>query len=129
MWSFGDEAYGILPEQLLLRERLRPYVMEQMKTAEKTGAPPMRPLFFDFPEDPLAWKIEDQFMFGPDILVAPVLHHGSRTRKVYLPIGASWRNAWTDEQQDGGTEIQTEAPLQRIPVYIRDDCRLPFAAD
>ncbi|TFH17147.1 MAG: hypothetical protein E4H02_03650, partial [Lentisphaerales bacterium] len=46
---------------------------------------------------------------------------GSRTRKVYLPIGASWRNAWTDEQQDGGTEIQTEAPLQRIPVYIRDD--------
>lgn len=127
MWSFGEDVYGILREQLLLRERLRPYVMKQMNVAQECGAPPMRPLFFDFPDDPLAWETEDQFMFGPDILVAPVLYHGARARKVYLPAGASWRNAWTDERHDGGAEIEAEAPLERIPIYVRNDCKLPFA--
>ena len=84
MWSFGDEAYAILKEMLFLRERLRPYIMVQMKLAHEKGIPPMRPLFFDFPKDDGCYKIEDTFMFGPDVLVAPVLHQGAVSRQSVL---------------------------------------------
>ncbi len=73
VWSYGDEAYEILAEHLRLRERLRPYVMAQMRTAAETGLPPMRPLFLEFPDDPAAWQVEDAFLLGPDLLVAPVI--------------------------------------------------------
>jgi len=119
VWSFGDEVYNILSEQLKLRERLRPYIMDQMRSAEDTGHPVIRPLFFDFPDDPKAWDIEDQYMFGPDILVAPILEAETRTRRVYLPGGTTWRDAWTDETHEGGQELDADAPLERIPVYFR----------
>ena len=121
VWSYGDEVYKILSEQLHLRQRLRPYIMRQMQKAEKTGQPPMRPLFFDFPDDPKAWSVEDQFMFGPDILVAPVLALGARGRKVYLPAGTTWRDAWTLKRHKGGQEFDAQADLSRIPVFFRAD--------
>ena len=77
VWSFGDEAYGIIRELLFLRERLRPYIMAQMRLASEAGVPPMRPLFFDFPQDAAAARVDDEFMFGPDLLVAPVLEEGA----------------------------------------------------
>ena len=77
VWSFGEEAYGIIKDLLLLRERLRPYIMQQMRRAHEKGTPPMRPLFFDFPDDPVCIDVDDQFMFGPDLLVAPVLEQGA----------------------------------------------------
>ena len=119
VWSYGEEAYAILSEQLRLRERLRPYIMEQMRVAQTSGLPPMRPWFVDFPADPRSWEVEDQFLFGPDILVAPVLAEGVRSRPVYLPAGATWRCAWTDAPHPGGGTIEAEAPLSRIPVYLR----------
>ena len=119
VWSFGEETYALLSEQLRLRERLRPYIMSQMRAAQATGLPPMRPLFVDFPADPQAWEIEDQFMFGPDILVAPVLAEGVRARSVHLPAGESWRCAWTDVVSPGGASVVAAAPLERIPVFIR----------
>lgn len=128
-WSFGEEAYAIIRELLFLRERLRPYIMAQMRLAHERGVPPMRPLFFDFPQDKGSWAIEDQFMFGPDLLVAPVLYEGARSREVYLPAGAQWRDAWTDEIHDGGQRITAEAPLERIPLYLRGEARLPIRAD
>jgi alpha-D-xyloside xylohydrolase len=128
-WSFGDEAYGIIRDLLLLRERLRPYIMAQMQLAQTAGAPPMRPIFFDFPADDVAWSISDQFMFGPDLLVAPVLHQGARNREVYLPAGATWTDAWTDDVHAGGTWIAAEAPLERIPLYLRDGKELPIRAN
>ena len=115
VWSFGDEAYEIIQELLFLRERLRPYIMDQMKAAHEKGTPPMRPLFYDFPNDSQAWEIEDQFMFGPDLLVAPVLYEGACSRKVYLPAGETWRDAWTDETSDSGVWITADAPLKKIP--------------
>ena len=121
VWSYGDEVYKILSEQLHLRQRLRPYIMRQMHKAEKTGLPPMRPLFFDFPDDPKAWSVEDEFMFGPDILVAPVLALGARGRKVYLPAGTTWRDAWTLKRHKGGQEFDAQADLSRIPVFFRAD--------
>jgi alpha-D-xyloside xylohydrolase len=128
VWSFGDEAYGIISRLMNLRERLRPYVMEQMRTAHETGLPPMRPLFLDFPADPVSWQVEDQFLFGPDILVAPVVTEGARERRVYLPAlpdGTSWLDAWTGAGQPGGQWVTAPAPLDTIPVFLRSDGSVP----
>ncbi len=125
-WSFGKEAYTIIKDLLLLRERLRPYILAQMQLAHEKGIPPMRPLFFDFPSDERAASIDDQFLFGPDLLVAPVLTAGARHREVYLPAGTSWTDAWSGQIVDGGQRIVVEAPLERIPVYLRADVQLPI---
>src|SRR6185437_2456198 len=87
--------------------------------AHRTGAPPMRPLFFEFPADERAWAVEDQFMFGPDLLVAPVAELGVRSRSLYLPRGAEWIDAATGANHDGGQELDAAAPLERIPVFVR----------
>jgi alpha-D-xyloside xylohydrolase len=126
VWSFGEEAYSIIKELLFLRERLRPYIMEQMRTAHHLGTPPMRPLFFDFPDDEDCSSICDQFLFGPDLLVAPVLAEGVRSREVYLPKGLNWRDAWTNEIYGGGQKITVDAPLERIPLFIREGVKLPI---
>ncbi len=128
VWSFGDEAYAILSDYLFLRERLRGYIATQMRLAHEKGVPPMRPLFFDFPHDATSFNIDDQFMFGPDLLVAPVLHQGERRRSVYLPGGTSWTEAWTDRILDGGQTTTADAPLARIPLYLRGQARLPIRA-
>ena len=98
VWSFGDKAYDIIKEILFMRQRLLPYVNQQMQFAHEKGIPPMRPLFFDFMEDKAATAIDDEFLFGPDILVAPILEYGARKRKVYLPAGTSWTDAWTGQE-------------------------------
>lgn len=126
VWSFGDEAYEIIKEILFLRERLRPYIMEQMLLAHKKGTPPQRALFFDFPDDEGCVNVDDQFLLGPDILVAPVLHEGARKRDLYLPAGTDWTDAWTEEKLKGGQWITADAPLEKIPVYLRGDSRLPI---
>lgn len=126
VWSFGERAYVIIRELLFLRQRLRPYIMEQMHLVHEKGVPPMRPLFFDFPEDEDCLAVDDQFMFGPDLLVAPVLYEGARSREVYLPAGTIWTDAWTDETFDGGQWITADAPLERVPLYLRGEARLPI---
>jgi alpha-D-xyloside xylohydrolase len=119
VWSFGEKAYKIIRKVLLLREKLRPYIMKQMRVAHRTGLPMMRPLFFDFVEDKNCYDIEDQFLFGPDILVAPVLHKGAKSRDVYLPKGANWTEAGSKKNFKGGRWIKADAPLEKIPFYIR----------
>ncbi len=103
--------------------------MKQMALAHEKGIPPMRPLFFDFSEDESAWAIEDQFMFGPDLLVAPVLYEGLRSREVYLPANVTWTEAWTNETFTGGQWITADAPLERIPLYLRDNANMPIRAE
>ncbi len=93
--------------------------MEQMKLASEKGLPPMRPVFFDFPDDPQAAEVEDEFLFGPDMLVAPILEYQARAREVYLPAGADWTNAWTGESAPGGARLVVDAPIEYIPVFIR----------
>jgi alpha-D-xyloside xylohydrolase len=126
VWSFGEEAYKIIKEMLFLRERLRPYIIEQMRRAHLNGTPVMRPLFFDFAEDEYCWSIEDEFLFGSDLLVAPILEYGARCRDVYLPAGTTWTDAWTDEKIDGGRHIKREVPLEIIPLYLRGSASLPI---
>jgi len=124
VWSFGDDVYEILTEYLHMRERLRPYVHAQARHASLTGTPMMRPLLVEFPADPGSWEVDDQFMFGPDILVAPVLEQGAIQRAVYLPAGARWSNAWTGEVVESGTKVDVPAPLHQIPLFLRDGAEL-----
>ena len=124
VWSFGKRAYEIIKSILFLRQRLLPYIDKQMKLAHEKGTPPMRPLFFDFPEDSDCAAIDDEFLFGPDILVAPVLDYKVRERNVYLPAGTSWTDAWTGKKINGEQWIKAAAPLERIPVYLKGDSRL-----
>jgi alpha-D-xyloside xylohydrolase len=125
VWSWGEAVCEILKTCLFMRERLRPYAMEQMRNYSETGTPPLRPLFLEFPDDPEAWKIEDQHLFGPSLLVAPVLDHGARARSVYLPAGATWTDVWTGCAYEGGRRVDVDAPLERIPVFSRDGAMVP----
>jgi alpha-D-xyloside xylohydrolase len=126
VWSFGDDVYRILVELLHLRERLRPYVRETMRAAHERGTPVMRPLFYEFPADPRAWEIEDAYLFGRDVLVAPILEAGARERQVYLPAGATWQDPISGAVHEGGQSLTMAAPLDRIPVLLRDGRDLPI---
>jgi alpha-D-xyloside xylohydrolase len=127
VWAFGDEAYAIIKDVMLMRERLRPYLHQQLDKAASEGLPAMRPLFVDFPGDERAWTVEDQLMFGPDVLAAPVTEAGARSRRVYLPVGARWTHAWSGRVHEGGSLIEQDAPLREIPVYLRDGATVPVA--
>jgi alpha-D-xyloside xylohydrolase len=118
-WSYGG-AYEPIVAALRMRERLRPYIHEQMRAASRTGLPPMRPLFVDFPGDPGAWLAEDQFLFGPDLLISPVLEPGAAAREVYLPAGRTWIEAATGARHDGGAAIRVPVAADRIPVFARE---------
>lgn len=126
VWSFGEENYEILKRYLFIRERLRPYIRSCMKAASETGAPVMRPLFFDFPEDGQCWEVEDSYMFGPDLLVSPVMEAGAETRTVYLPGGDTWTDAYTKKTYEGGQTVTVPAPIDIIPVMMRGEKRYPI---
>ena len=119
VWSFGEENTPILCKYLFLRERLRPYVRQIMREAHETGAPVMRPLFYEFPQDKAAWQVEDCYMFGPDMLVAPVMEPGVTQRRIYLPAGETWKDAYTGQVYEGGQTVTVPAPIDVIPVMLR----------
>jgi alpha-D-xyloside xylohydrolase len=120
VWSYSGAAYHRIAAVLRLRERLRPYIHEQMRVASRDGVPPMRPLFVDFPQDPDAWRTEDEFLFGPDLLIAPVLEPGARMRDVYLPAGRTWVTAGTGDRHEGGDIVRVPVSLDRIPVFASE---------
>jgi alpha-D-xyloside xylohydrolase len=126
VWSFGEKAYEIIAPLLFLREKLKPYLRQLNLAAHEHGTPPMRPLYFDFPTDSSAANLADQFMLGPDLIVAPVTEQGAVSRQVYLPMGADWVDAWTEEEYQGGQHFQADAPLERIPVYWRKNSSFAF---
>ena len=91
-----------------------------MEETHKHNTPVMRPLFFDFPEQETSWAITDQYCFGPDLLIAPVMHEGMRERDIWLPEGETWTDLTTGESYSGGQTLHYAAPLNRIPVFIRE---------
>ncbi|WP_458117234.1 glycoside hydrolase family 31 protein [Arthrobacter sp. D2-10] len=121
LWSFGEETYAVLEKYVHLRETLRPYTRDIMRSAHEHGQPVMRALFHEFPTDPEAWNVSDQYLFGPDLLVAPVLTAGATTRLVYLPAGADWTELSTGRCLSGGQTVLADAPLDVIPVFSRND--------
>lgn len=120
IWSFGDANYPTLLKFIRIREMMRGYTRSLMKEAHETGAPVMRALFYEFPDDPACWDIQDSYMFGPDILVAPVCHEKARSRRVYLPAGAGWVHAGNGQTYAGGQSYEIDAPLDTLPVFLRD---------
>ena len=126
VWSYGEECFEIMKKYLFMRERLRPYIKEQMALTHEKGTPIMRPLFFDFKDDGAAWEVDDEYMFGPDILVAPVMEAGADSRKVYLPAGSKWTDAWTGREYQGGETVNADAPIDVIPLFLKDGAKLPI---
>lgn len=124
VWSFGPENYEILKKYLFIREAIRPYVRTLMKDASETSAPVMRPLFYDFQEDKNTWNVDDAYMFGPELLVAPVMTAGVSTREVYLPAGCTWTESATGLVYEGGQTVTAHAPIDIIPVFIREGSSL-----
>lgn len=128
VWSYGKQAEPILEKYLRLRYELMPYIYTLGYDAHETGAPFMRGLFMDFPDDPKVANIGDEYMFGPALLVAPVTDQGATTRSVYLPAGTDWYNFWTNERVHGGQRITVAAPIDTIPVFVRAGSILPLGA-
>ncbi len=120
LWSYGEETYAILRRWLEKRWALKPYLQELYREASQRGAPLMRPMFWEFPEDPLCWELEDQYMFGSRYLVAPILEAGAVRRGVYLPVG-SWKLLSTGETFGGGQTLTLPAPLEEMPVLEKLD--------
>lgn len=120
VWSFGEDALEVMTNYLHVRERLRPYIQKHMDIASEKGIPVMRPLFFDFPEDKECYTIEDQFMFGPDLLIAPVLEAKATSRTLYLPEGSSWKDALTGKIYKGGQSYEFKVTIENIPVFTRN---------
>ena len=87
IWSFGERNHKILKDLVLLRERLRPYIEKQMETASEKGWPIMRPMFFEYPDDENCYALGTQYMFGDDIIFAPIVNRGETEKTVYLPEG------------------------------------------
>ena len=126
IYSYGEDVYKILKGLVDTRETLRPYVKEQMVKAHEKGTPVIRPLFYDNPDDAACWDVNDEYMFGPDILVAPVLYEGMRERSVYLPAGRTWKEVQTGKVYEGGTTVSCDAPLSVIPVFTTNDSDFKF---
>lgn len=128
VWSYGPQAEPILTKYLKLRYQLMPYIYSVAYNTYKTGAPYMRALFMDFPNDRRVANMGDEYMFGPAFLVAPVTDQGVTSRSVYLPAGADWYNFWTNRKFHGGQTIQVDAPIDTLPLFVRAGAILPLGA-
>jgi alpha-D-xyloside xylohydrolase len=128
IWEYGGAAEPILADYLRLRYALIPYLYSLGRQTYDTGAPFMRALFMDFPDDPAVMDIGDQYMLGPAFLVAPVTEQGRTSRRVYLPKGSDWYDYWTNRRYTGGQTIDAAAPIDRIPVYVRAGSIVPIGA-
>ncbi len=126
IWEYGAAAEPVLAGFLKLRYSLIPYIYSLGYQTYKTGAPFMRALFMDFPNDPDVATIGDEYMFGPAFLVAPVTEQGATARKVYLPAGSEWYDYWTDQRYAGGQTIVAAAPIDRIPLFVRAGSIVPM---
>jgi alpha-D-xyloside xylohydrolase len=129
VWSYGKQAEPILEKYLRLRYQLMPYIYSLGYQTWQTGAPFLRALPLDFPNDPKVADLRDEYMFGPAFLVAPVTEQGATSRDVYLPAGADWYNYWTNERLKGGQTVTVAAPIDTIPLFVRAGSIVPFGAE
>ena len=124
-WEFGTEFTRINRATAELRYQFLPYIYSLFREHEKSGAPVMRPLWYEFPADKQTYLIADQFMLGSDILVAPVIREGMRTRGIYLPADAEWVDWWTGATLESGKIHYLQVPLDRLPIFIRAGSVVP----
>ncbi len=119
IWSFGEKNYPILKDLVMLRNRLKPYILQQTKLASEKGTPIMRPMFFDNYDDEECYKLDDQYMFGPDILFAPIYEQGQTERKVYLPKG-KWIRTTDKTEYEGGQYISCKAEINEFIAFVKN---------
>jgi alpha-glucosidase len=124
-WTYGGDYERINRAAIELRYRLLPYLYTLFAQNEKTGLPPLRPLWFDYPQDVDAALIADEYLVGRDLLVAPVVVQNQRARKVYFPKGDDWIDWWSGARYAGGTSVAVDAPLDRLPLYLRAGASVP----
>ena len=122
VWSFGEDICRILTSYIRLREAMRPYIRQLMQEAHEWGRPVMRPMFYEFPEQECCWELKEQYMFGSDMLAAPILYEGAVQRRVYLPAGHTWTYLHDGTAYEGGQTVLVQAPLEVIPVFLKDGC-------
>jgi len=124
-WAFGPEVEAINRKYLELRYQLLPYIYTATWQAAQSGAPLARALVLCFPDDPAVVDRDDEYLFGDALLVAPVVTEGATEREVYLPAG-EWYDFWSEERFDGPGMITVQAPLDRLPLFVKGGAVIPM---
>ena len=127
VWSYPKEVEEMMIKYIQIRESLKDYIGAAMMEAHKKGTPVIKALFYDFPEDSNCWENQEEYLFGHDLLVAPVMEANVRSRKIYLPKGVNWKDAYTGTIYTVGAYHEVSAPLDKIPVFVKEGCEIQFS--
>jgi alpha-glucosidase len=127
-WRFGKYYEDIIRKYLKLRYRLLPFLYTELEESARTGVPLFRPLLLNYQQDANTLNIDDQFMIGSDLLVAPIVRRDLTSRMVYLPQG-TWVDYWTGKRINGGSMIRVEAPLETVPMFVRAGAIIPMGPE
>jgi alpha-D-xyloside xylohydrolase len=118
LWSYGEDNYAIMKKYYDIRISMHDYIKKLYDEASTNGSPLIRPMFYEFPDDEKCWDIDDQYMFGDQYLVAPIIQLNSFEREVYLPAG-KWILTSDDTAYEGGQSVIVKAPIDYMPVFKR----------
>lgn len=129
LWAYGDTVKRICSDFIKLRYRLMPYIRSISADVTLNHYTPMRLLAFDFPDDVKVHDCKDQFMFGPSFMVCPITKIGETRRAVYLPAGVDWYDYYSGEFYEGGRVIYVDAPIERIPLFVKAGSIIPVEVD
>ena len=127
-WAFGEPYESVYRKMIKLRQRLLPYLYSLFEECHKSGAPILRPLLFEYPEDETTYTADDEFLLGDALLVAPITRPGIEHRHVYLPQG-TWFHYWTGERFDGPAHILAHAPLGEPALYVKANTPIPLGPE
>jgi len=123
-WRFGKYYEDIIRKYLKLRYTMLPFLYTTLEEAHRSGVPLFRPLLLNYQDDESTYNIDDEFMVGDNLLLAPILKPDVTKRLVYLPPG-TWYDYWTNKKYSGGTMISVEAPLDVVPMFVRGGAMIP----
>jgi len=124
-WRFGKYYEDIIRKYLKLRYQLLPFLYTTLEEAHRSGTPLFRPLVLNYQDDANTYNLDDEFMIGEDLLVAPIVKPDVTTRLVYLPKG-TWYDFWTNKKYAGGTMVRIDAPLDTVPMFVRGGAIIPL---
>ena len=124
-WRFGKYYEDIIRKYLKLRYQLLPFLYTTLEDAHRTGVPLFRPLMLNYQDDENTYNLDDEFMIGDGLLVAPIVKADVTARLVYLPKG-TWYDYWTNKKYSGGTMIRVDAPLENVPMFVRAGAIIPL---
>ncbi len=124
-WAFGEPYTSACRDMLALRMRLLPYLYTLFEESHRTGAPILRALLYEHPDDPVTYTVDDQLLLGRDLMLAPITRPGVEHRHVYVPEG-TWVHWFTGERIDGPAHVLAHAPLGRPALYARANTPIPL---